>query len=227
MPREDYQTQLETLEEDILYMSELVRDRLRKSISTIETKDEALANTIISGDHEINNLYLDLEQDCIDLLALQQPVAGDLRFIASSFKLITDLERIGDLAVNLAEHTTSANRDRYPDVDVQAIGEFAEQMLTDAMEAYATQNVDLCQELAERDEELDAMCARASEAVVMGLLEQEFDAMNDNEEEIEDVLQDVSRLLLTIRDLERVGDHAVNISARTYYMITGDDDLIY
>lgn len=227
MPRKDYQARLEELEDDVLYMSELVRDRLRKGLSTLETKNPELAEDVITGDHEINELYLTLEQDCIDLLALQQPVAGDLRFIASSFKIITDLERIGDLATNLAEYSLDARRDRYPDVDVQAIGDFAEQMLEDAMRAYAERDVELCYELADRDNDLDEECAAASEAVVMGLLEQEFDAMNQEDEAIEEVLQDVSRLLLTIRDLERVGDHAVNISARTVYMIESDDELIY
>lgn len=227
MPRKDYQARLKELEDDVLYMSELVRDRLRKGLSTLETKNPELAEEVITGDHEINELYLTLEQDCIDLLALQQPVAGDLRFIASSFKIITDLERIGDLATNLAEYSLDAHRDRYPDVDVQAIGDFAEQMLEDSMRAYAERDIDLCYEIADRDNDLDEECAAASEAVVRGLLEQEFDAMNQEDEAIEEVLQDVSRLLLTVRDLERVGDHAVNISARTVYMIESDDELIY
>lgn len=227
MARRDYQAQLDELEDDILYMSELVRDRLREGLATLETKDEDAAMEVITGDHEINELYLDLEQRCIDLLALQQPVAGDLRFVASSFKIITDLERIGDLATNLAEYAIEAQRDRYPDVDIQTIGDTAEQMVEDAMIAYTGRNSEMCREIVERDEDLDEMCEKASNAVVMGLIEQEFEEMNHTEEEIEVILQDVSRLLLTIRDLERVGDHAVNISARTFYMIEADDELIY
>ena len=105
MSRTEYRRQLDGLRADVLEMSELVRERLRWSLDAYETKDDDLAERVITGDHEVNELYLELEGDCIELLALQQPVAGDLRFIASSFKIITDLERIGDLAVNLAART--------------------------------------------------------------------------------------------------------------------------
>src|SRR6056297_3395297 len=105
MPRKDYQQQLEDLQDDVLYMSEVVLERFRMGLEALEYKDDELAQDVIEGDHEINELYLDLEQDCIDLLALQQPVASDLRFIAASFKIITALERIGDLATNLGEYS--------------------------------------------------------------------------------------------------------------------------
>ena len=114
MPRESYQEQLDALREDVLYMSEIVLERLRMGLDALERKDEDLAWGVIDGDDEVNGLYLDLERDCIDLLALQQPVAGDLRFIAASFKIITDLERVGDLATNLGEYTLDAQRDMYP-----------------------------------------------------------------------------------------------------------------
>ena len=100
MARQSYQDQLDQLRSDVLYMGELVGDRLRTALSAMESKDDEAAMTVIHGDQEINELYLDLEGDCVDLLALQQPVASDLRFIAASFKIITDLERIGDLATN-------------------------------------------------------------------------------------------------------------------------------
>ncbi len=225
MSRKDYQTQLEELQGDILYLGELVHDRLHEALSVLDHRDDDQAEAIIRGDHEINELYLELEHDCIDLLALQQPVAGDLRFIAASFKILTDLERVGDLATNLAEYSMQAEQDRYPDVDVQEIGAKAEDMLEDAMAAYAAEDADACRAIDKHDTSLDEMCATASQDVVRGLLEQEFETgATDN---VDIMLQDVSRLLLTIRDLERVGDHAVNIAARTFYMITADDELIY
>jgi len=225
MARDDFQKQLTDLEEDVLYMSELVLERLRKGLDALEQKDRETARDVIEGDHEINQLYLDLEQDCIDLLALQQPVATDLRFIASSFKIITDLERVGDLATNLAEYSLSAYEDVFPEVDVQAIGALTHEMIEDAMTAYAERDTDECRAIADRDDELDELCEQASQTVVRDLIERELDAPDD--EEIEELLNDVSRLLLTIRDLERVGDHAVNISARTVYMVESDDELIY
>ncbi|PSQ32656.1 phosphate transport system regulatory protein PhoU [Halobacteriales archaeon SW_12_69_24] len=226
MPREGYQDQLDGLREDVLYMSEVVLERLRMGLEALAHKDEELAWEVIEGDDEINQLYLELEGDCIDLLALQQPVASDLRFIAASFKIITDLERIADLATNLGDYTLEARRDVYPDVDVQSVGETVSTMVEDAMVAYETEDTEACHEIAARDDEVDGQCEAASEAVVRDLIEREVDAGTD-EDEIERLMADVSRLLLTIRDLERVGDHAVNIAARTLYMVENDDELIY
>ncbi|HET7325642.1 MAG TPA: phosphate signaling complex protein PhoU [Halococcus sp.] len=223
MPRESYQTQLEDLREDVLYMSEVVLERLRMGLDALSRKDDRLAREVIEGDDEINRMYLDLEGNCIDLFALQQPVAGDLRFIAASFKIITDLERIADLATNLGEYTLQAERDVFPEVDVQEIGDFTLEMVGNAMDAYATEDAAACYAIDERDSELDGLCERASETVVRDLIETERDADEDTDQ----LMADVSRLLLTIRDLERVGDHAVNISARTLYMVENDDELIF
>ncbi len=219
MSRNDYQRQLEELRDDVLEMSDTVCGRLRRALEALERKDEQLAEEIITSDHEINDRYLELEQDCIELLALQQPVAGDLRFIASSFKIITDLERIGDFAVNLGEYTRRAERDRYPDIDITYIGEETVEMVEAAMEAYATDDAAATSQIADSDDEIDALCERASEVVVQDLLETEAGNRAN--------LDDVSRMLLTVRDLERVGDHAVNIAARTLYMVENDDELIY
>ncbi|WP_435062621.1 phosphate signaling complex protein PhoU [Halobaculum sp. EA56] len=223
MPRKQYQERLDELREDVLYMSEIVAERLRMGMDALDVKDEELARRVIEEDAEVNQLYLELEQDCVDLLALQQPVAGDLRFIAASFKIITDLERIGDLATNLGEYTLRAERDVFPDVDVQRIGEATLDMLDDAMTAYAEEDADACYGVSEADDDVDRLCEDASAAVMRELLERE----GVTEADIDDMMADVSRLLLTIRDLERVGDHAVNIAARTLYMVENDDELIY
>ncbi|NHN47272.1 phosphate signaling complex protein PhoU [Halostella sp. JP-L12] len=225
MARQNYQDKLTELEEDVLYMSEVVLERLRMALDSLERKDEDMAWEVIDGDDEINRMYLGLEQDCIDLLALQQPVASDLRFIAATFKIITDLERVGDLATNIGEYTLQANQDVFPEVDVQEIGTVTLDMIEEAMDAYAREDTEQCREIAASDDDLDALCERASETVVRDLIERELETTD--EEDVEELLQDVSRLLLTIRDLERVGDHAVNICARTLYMVENDDELIY
>jgi phosphate transport system protein len=225
MPRESYQQQLEQLREDVLYMSEVVLERFRTAMTALEQRDEDAAWAVIEGDDEINRMYLDLEQDCIDLLALQQPVASDLRFIAASFKIITDLERVADLATNLGDYTLDAGTERYPDVDIQSIGTAVVEMIEDAMAAYGKEDPAACREVAARDDEVDRLCERASDEVVRDLIETELD--DPGEADVDALMDDVSRLLLTIRDLERVGDHAVNIAARALYMIENDDELIY
>ncbi len=226
MARKEYQKRLSELRDDVLYMGEVVQERLRMALAALESKDDELAEEVIVRDSEVNDLYLDLERQCTDLIARQQPVAGDLRFIAASFKIITDLERIADLATNLGKYTKQAQRDVYPDVDVQEIGAMALEMVEAAMDAYAEEEVEMCYAIDRRDDDLDALCERASGTVVRDLIETEL-GMETDEGEIERLLSDVSRVLLTVRDLERVGDHAVNIAARTLYMVENDDELLY
>jgi len=196
MARQQYQDRLDELRGDVLYMSELVAEQLRNGLTALEEKDDRLAEEVIEGDGEVNRMYLDLEQDCIDLFALQQPVAGDLRFIAASFKIITDLERVGDLATNLGKYTKQAENDVFPDVDVQRIGGAVLDMLEESMLAYAEEDVDTCYAVAERDDAIDDLCSVASETVVRDLIERE----QDEDADIEALMADVSRLLLTIRD---------------------------
>ena len=197
MPREQYQERLGELRQRVLEMAELVVERLRTALGTFESRDEEAARSVIDGDEEINERYLDLEADCVQLLALQQPVAGDLRFITASFKIITDLERIGDLATNLAEYATETDR-TYSDVDVREIGALTAEMLEDAIDAYAGEVADATFEIARRDDEIDAYCQQAGEVVIRDLIDGEIGDSSD--EEIRALLDDVSRTLLTIRE---------------------------
>ncbi|UPV74895.1 phosphate signaling complex protein PhoU [Halorussus limi] len=225
MSRTGYRNRLEALRENVVRMGDLVVTRLRASLVALDRQDHELAWDVIEGDEEINRLYLDIERDCIDLLALQQPVASDLRLVAASFKIITDLERVADLAANLGEYALYADRDVVSDVDLRSLGERAAELVSDAVTAYETADAAACEALADRDDDLDARCERASERVVRDLIDTELPSEADSEE-VELFLQDVSRVLLTVRDLERVGDHAVNIAARTLYMVESDDSLI-
>ena len=221
MPRTDYTAQLEALRNDVVAMGELVLDRYDMAIEAVEREDPTMAATVVEGDREVNTRYLALERDCIDLFALQQPVAGDLRFVVASFKIVTDLERVGDLATNLAADPTRPGAERYPGVDVLDVAESARDMVADALGAYATEDAAACWEIAERDDCLDARCEEAGRAVVDALLEAEVGADADA------VRADASRLLVFVRDVERVGDHAVNIAARTLYMVDHDDSLLF
>ena len=223
MPRERYQDSLDELRSDVLAMGDRVVERLDDSLEAIERRDESLARDVVDGDAEINETYLRLEDRCVDLFALQQPVAGDLRFVTASFKVITDLERVGDLAVNLANYSRAATRTVAPDAEIEALGEAARALLERSLAAYEARDADECRAIAEADDEVDAMCQHASESVTRDLI-----AKNDDDAwAAERLLDDVSRVLLTIRDLERVADHAVNIAARTLYMVENDPELLY
>jgi len=222
MSRENYRDKLDGLYEDVLYLGELVEGQLRDALDALVDRDEGLARRVIERDDEVDDLFLALESDCVDLLALQQPVAGDLRLIVASFKILTDLERVGDLAVNLAEYATGAEYTVAPDVDVQRIGETVLENLAAATDAYAAEDPEACFDVAAADDEIDAMCEAASETVVRSLVARE----GTDGPEIDTLLSEVSRLLLTLRDLERVGDHAVNVAGRTLFAAENDDTLL-
>jgi len=224
MPRERYQDSLDELRADVLAMGDLVTEQLEAGLESMEGDDESLARAVIEGDDEVNETYLALETRCVDLFALQQPVAGDLRFVTASFKIITDLERVGDLAVNLAQYATAADRTVAPEVALDTIGERALRLVERSLAAYGDGDPEACRAIAAADDDVDALCQRASETVTRGLIEQTVD---DDAWEVERLLDDVSRVLLTIRDLERVADHAVNIAARTLYMTESDPELLY
>jgi phosphate transport system protein len=224
MPRDEFQQSLADLRADVLALGDEVIERLRRALAALETVDEAAARAVIEADDEIDRRYLDLESDCIQLLAQQQPVAGDLRFVAASFKILTDLERVGDLAVNLGQYTLAADRKRFEDVDLSVIGDHACDLFEDAMTAYRTDDADLCRAVASRDDEVDTLCQRASERIVRDLIERE--ARDGDPWAVEQLLDDVSRILLIVRDLERVGDHAVNVAARTLYVVESSPELV-
>ncbi len=221
MSRWAYRAELRDLREELLAMSDLVCEALQRALDSLEERDAALARRVIEGDDEINERYLAIEGHCTELIARQQPVAGEMRFVVATFKISTDLERIGDLARNLATYATRGERHAYPEVDAGTIGRHVLAMVREAVAAYAAEDPSACYTVAERDAEIDRLCEAASGIVVRDLL-----AERGPDESAESLLADASRLFLTIRDLERVGDHAVNVAARTLYMVEGNDDLL-
>ena len=220
MSRSEYQERLAWLNTEVVLLAELVVDRYEEALTAAATGDRWLADEVVDGDSEINERYLELERQCTDLIALQQPVASDLRFIAASFKIITDLERIGDLATNLADRTQAGHEGIHPAIDVETLGGDAAAMVEAAVEAYEAADPAACRAVAARDDQLDADCDRATQRLIRSLL-------SGTDDDRETARTAASRGLLTVRDIERVGDHAVNIAARSLYMVDGDDELLY
>jgi phosphate transport system protein len=271
MARQALQARLDRLETKVLEMADLVRARLGRALRALYDRDASLARSVADTDDAVDDRYLALEAECVSLLALEQPVAGDLRTVVASFKIVTDLERIADLATNLAGYAIASSGEGFPEIDLCGIGDLATRMVETATGAYAIGDDEwACREVAALDDDLDARCEHASEVVVRYLLDYELDRErdpgdgdddsdnsdgsgsdnsdsdgdgNDNRAEndendgkrnrgaaadaaIERLLRDVSLLLYTIRDIERVGDHAVNIAARTLYMVESDSTLV-
>jgi len=235
MPREQFQAELDGLRADVLAFGDRALAQLDDGLAALSTGDQRRARAAMQADSATNERYLELESRCIDLLALQQPVASDLRFVAASFKILTDIERVADLAANLGGYAAAyggATRadapadggGLAPEIALDDIGAAVRSLLVRALEAYETGDSAACRSVAADDDEVDALCSAASETVARALVEQEAAA---DAWELERLLDDVSRLLLTVRDLERVADHAVNIAARTLYMTESDAALLY
>jgi len=220
MPRDTFEDDLETLQTDVCALGADVTERLERAVTAYEQRDPAMGRAVVEADSEINDRYLDLEADCIDLLALQQPVASDLRLVVASFKILTDLERVADLASNLGSYVDAMATDTVPSVPITDISEMALAQLDGALTAYETNDADLCRDVAAADTDLDQRCVAAIDDLVRALVDHPFD-------DVAATLADTKRYLLTVRDLERAGDHAVNIAARTLYMVEMDDELIH
>ncbi|QLG48465.1 phosphate signaling complex protein PhoU [Natrinema halophilum] len=239
MARERYRERLERLREAVVAMGDLVYEQLDDGLTALFTGDLSLAREVIAGDRTVNHRAHEIENECLDLLALEQPLAGDLRIVVAAFKIVTDLERVGDLATNVAEYALTATASStLPDVDFERISALALELLERSIEAFAAEDPSACFAVADRDDELDARCAGVAERVVricIDLRVENIDSVASSTVEagsvasqpMRDILADVSRTLVIVRDIERVGDHAVNVAARTLYALETSDELLF
>ncbi len=220
MVRKSYQQQLARLAQSVQTMGTKVLEGLDMGLRALRDHDRQLAETLDGWDDQIDTLNAQIEKDCVDLLALQQPVAVDLRLITSVLKIITDLERVADLAVNVGEYGMDAKVFvLVPKDEIYNLGLFARQMLRDCVEAFVARDTTCCQEIMSRDEQMDKQCWELRRKVLARLLQLARQAHSPIE--AQEIVDDVIPVLWSIRDLERVGDHAVNIAERTIYLVTG------
>lgn len=204
--------EIDTLKRRILELSAIVEDSAAKALRAIETRDTALAEEVINGDNRIDLLEVEVEEECLKILALHQPVAIDLRFLVAVLKINNDLERIGDVAANIASRARklcsipSAGGVR---IDFQEADTKALTMLRKSLEALVNLDEDLAKWVCAADREID----EANRSVHRQVLQ----AIKDSPEEAEKLI-----LLLSVsRNLERLGDHATNIAEDVIYMIRG------
>ncbi len=208
----NFQREIDRLKRRILTLGALVEENLQRSLKSILNRDIALAMQSIKADNDIDEMEVEIEEDCLKILALHQPVAIDLRFIIAILKINNDLERIGDLAVNLAERAQFlTQRERVPiPFDLTEMAQLAETMLRGSLDALVNFDADLAREVVERDDEIDAM-HRATYGKIEAAIRRDPDHM--------DIY--ISSLAFS-RQLERVGDHATNIAEDVLYMIQGE-----
>jgi phosphate transport system protein len=208
-----FQDELEALKARLLEMGGHAEDRLQSAVTGLVDRDMAVIERVLAGDAAINQLHIELDDRCFKLLALHQPMATDLRTIVAAVKINTDLERVGDLAVNIAE--AARRYMEHPPVkeliDIPKMAVIAQSMLRDALDAYVRQDTVLAQQVLDRDDELDAL----KTVVFRDLLT----VMLENQRTIEPSLD----LILISRHLERVGDHATNIAEDVIFMVSARD----
>src|SRR5437870_2561156 len=154
-----YEEDLKKLREDILYMGGLVENQIQKAVNSLVDRDSNLAEVIIQRDHEVNRLDVDIDDLCIRLLALHQPAGIDLRFITTALKITTDLERIGDSAVNICERAIELNDEPLlkPYIDVPRMAAIAQSMVKDSLDSFMRDDPILAEDVIGRDDEVDGL----------------------------------------------------------------------
>lgn len=209
-----FQKELERIKQMVLSLGAMVEDRVQKAKLSIETLDGELARKIIDLDHEIDQMEIDVEEECLRALALYQPVAVDLRFLIAVIKINNDLERVGDEAANIAKRVDSLSKQiRVPfQYDYTAMVEKAQDMLKKSLDSLVNMNLDLAFEVLTMDEEVDRINREAYDAIKA--------AMKNNSENKN--IGPLINMLLIARHLERLADHATNIAEEVIYMIEGD-----
>jgi phosphate transport system protein len=208
-----FEIELDQLKTRLLAMGGLAEEHLRLAVAALVERDTQAIHRVIEGDQPVNDLHLEIDERAFTLLALHQPMASDLRAIVAAIKINTDLERVGDLAVNIGQAA-----ERYllhppvkPLIDIPGMAELAQHMLHDALDAFVRRDIPLAQSVLDRDDELDDL----KTLVFRDLLGHMLRAANTIEPSLD--------LILISRHLERVGDHATNIAEDVIFIVSARD----
>ncbi|MFW5981751.1 MAG: phosphate signaling complex protein PhoU [Halanaerobiaceae bacterium] len=209
--RQGFHASLQELKNDVLKMSSLVEESIRNSIKALQQGDIELALEVKKADERIDDLELSLDEKCTRLIALQQPVAKDLRLILVISKFVTDLERMGDHASNIAEQVLEIGDEELmkPLIDIPRMAEIAIRRLHQSLDAFVKMDIELAKKVAREDEEIDILDGQILRELISFMLE---DAKN---------IKQATALMFVSRFLERIGDHSTNICERVIYLVNG------
>lgn len=201
--------ELDKLKQDLLRMASLVEQAIANSVKSLVERDTDLAYRVIEEDRQIDTIEMKIDEQCLRLLALRQPMAVDLRFITSAMKIITDLERMGDLAVNIANRAIILNREPLlkPLIDIPRMARLAQTMVKDSLDAFVGHDPDLALSVCRRDDEVD----RLNDQVFRELLT----FMLQDPSTVNRALQ----LIFFAHQLERIADHSTNIAESVIFMV--------
>jgi phosphate transport system protein len=204
-----FQQELQKLKEALLKMAALVEEAISTAVQSLVKRDSDLAKKTFEGEDQINRMEIDIEDTCLKLLALRQPMAADLRFITSAMKIITDLERMGDQAVNIAERAISLNQEPQlkPYIDIPRIAEIAQSMVKDVLDAFVNNDSKLARSVCERDDMVDGLNDQVFRELLTFM-------MSDPK-----TITRAVHLMIVCRCLERIADHATNIAEDVIFLV--------
>jgi phosphate transport system protein len=203
-----FQQELSQLKAELLQMAGLAERAIRNAIKALVERDTSLAERTIREDAQINNLELSIDDRCLKLLALHQPMATDLRFITSAMRINVELERIGDLAVNISERVISLNQEPQikPYIDIPRMAEITQGMVRDVLDAFVKGDPQLARSVCQRDDEVDALNNQVFRELLTYM-------MGDSK-----TIARAVHLIIVSRCLERIADHATNIAEGVIFM---------
>jgi phosphate transport system protein len=206
-----FHEEIEALKQTLLAMGGLVEDQIRRVMQALLGRNDALALEVIERDRQVNAYDVEVDETCVNLLALHQPAAGDLRFITTAMKIVTDLERIGDQAVNIAQRALELSQEPQlkPYIDLPRMAEKAQRMVKESLDAFVARDTELARRVCAADGEVDALNEQIFRELLTFMME---DART---------IPRAIRLILISRFLERVADHATNIAEMVVYMVEG------
>jgi phosphate transport system protein len=209
----EYELELRRLREHLLLMGAKVEEMIRGSIRALVERDTTLAEQMIAFDKRINQLELEIDELCMQILARRQPVASDLRFITMALKLVTDLERIGDLGVNISERVVELNAEPplKPYVDMPNMAREVQEMLHEALDAFVAADADRAQHVIVRDRNIDAYYTQIFRELLTYMMEDPRNIFR------------ATRLQSIAKYLERIGDHVTNLGEMVVFMVKGKD----
>jgi phosphate transport system protein len=206
-----FHEELEALKQTLLAMGGICEDQIRRVMRALLERDDVLAQEVVERDSQVNAYDVEIDETCVNLLALHQPTAGDLRFITTAMKIVTDLERIGDQAVNIARRVIELNREPQlkPYIDLPRMAELAQAMVKESLDAFVARDTELARRVCAADAEVDALKEQLFRELLTFMMQ---DART---------IARAIRLILVSRFLERVADHATNIAEMVVYMVEG------
>jgi phosphate transport system protein len=204
-----FDDELKELNKMILEMGALVEAAINNSIESLKKKDEEMAKDVIRGDEKINRLEVDVDEKCVSLLALRQPMAVDLRFITTGMRIATDIERIGDLAVDIAERSLEMMSQPLPKplIDIPKLADVASKMVKGALDSFVKRDVDIAREVWKSDDVADNYRDLIQDELIQVMMENKS------------VIPQSVLLIFIARHLERICDHATNIAEDVVYMV--------